>query len=110
MGVVQEQKQEQQQQQEQPNCYFTLIINGTETVITEGVFNSRDGIARITSPGNLYVSRFENIHVRGNNTGSISFNHCTNIHAEGVREISITRCKHVQIEQSGNDFYLTHFA
>lgn len=110
MGVVQEQKQEQEQEQEQLNCYFTLIINGSETVITEGVFKSRDGIARITSPGNLYVSRFESIHVRGNNTGSISFNHCTNIHVERVREISITRCKHVRIEQSGNDLYLTNFA
>lgn len=91
--------------EEQPKCYFTLIINGSETVITEGVFKSRDGIAKITSPGTIYVSRFQNIHIRGNSTGSISFNRCTNVHAEGARDISITRCKHAQIEQTGNDLY-----
>jgi hypothetical protein len=96
---------------------FSVVIDGVETAIRDGVLRSNGGTVTVVSPGVLEVSRLQHVVVRGGgggdvrfarcghaaaeDVGSASFHRCDAVRVDGAREVAVRRCRSADVERAG---------
>ncbi|KAF8722251.1 hypothetical protein HU200_022560 [Digitaria exilis] len=78
---------------------FTVVIDGVETAIHEGVLRSTGGgTVAVVAPGVLEVTRLHHVVVRGGGGGGeVRFTRCWHAAAEDVGAASFDRCDAVRV-------------
>ncbi|PWZ21583.1 hypothetical protein Zm00014a_041669 [Zea mays] len=77
---------------------FTVVIDGVETTVHEGVLRRNGGTVAVVGPGVLEVSRLQHVVVRGGGGGDVRFSRCLYAAAEDCGAASFHRCDAVRVE------------
>ncbi|KAI4967214.1 hypothetical protein ZWY2020_029481 [Hordeum vulgare] len=83
------------------NHEFSVVIDGAETIINEGVLRCNGGTLTVVSPGVLEVNRFQHVVVRGGGGGDVRFARCVFAAAEACGAVSFHRCDAVRVDGAG---------
>jgi len=95
---------------------FTVVIDGVETAVHDGVLRRNGGTVAVVGPGVLEVSCLQHVVVRGGggggdvrfsrcgyaaaeDCGAASFHRCDAVRVGGARDVAVRRCRSADVER-----------